>query len=147
MQLLSYEEWERTATDKYKACVGCKYLSKDKGTVRRSKVEEEGKVYLCGLGQYELTKNVRELPEQCPARNLKEHLGEQQYKFKPAVKERNNCNICMVYQDQKPICKQEGMVVEYCPCKTCESFGATAYGCINYTEECKKKMKIKEISE
>lgn len=150
---MSEEEIERVTTDKWKACVGCQYLSKDKGysTILPKVKIEEAEVYHCGLGQFELTQNFGKEPEQCRARNLnKSNIQEERYMFRPETKVRNNCAICKVYSGneekdekkaKKPWCEGAGIVFNFCPCKECDKFMASEDGCKNETKECQKLCK------
>lgn len=143
MEVISFEDYQRKYTEEFKACKGCTYRFKEKkGIISRQREEEEGFVFGCGLGQVGLLKEAAYLPEQCPARNIKANKGI--YQFKPQgleQKERDNCSICMVYKDQKPVCKTEGIRTLFCPCKACPDFTRTEYGCINYTDKCKERFK------
>lgn len=142
------EAWDRLTTDKFKACVGCKHRFKDKKvSVRFSKFrwKEADEVYGCGFGQLEMTKEVEKLPEQCRLRNMKVDKET----FRPFIvkKVRDNCRICMVYMDMKPICKQDNIKLKGdCPCKTCEDFMASDKGCRNFKEECRSKLQYEVIN-
>lgn len=145
---LTKEDVERMTTDKWKACQGCQYLFKVEGSLDKVVNPENDLVYGCGLGQVELSHNCGKLPEQCRARNLS--VNTERYRFRPFKVERNNCSICKVYlkdeqeETGKPciaICEDPKIVLEFCPCKTCDKFMRAEHGCINETAECSKRLK------
>ncbi len=146
IKAISAEDFERMTTDKWKACVGCQYLSKEKGSISRLANPEDDAVYHCGLGQVEIGHNFGKLPEQCRVRNMnKENAHEQRYMFQPEKKVRNNCAICKTYKASEaldtgkpcqPWCESKRIVFGFCPCKECDKFMASATGCKSETSKC-----------
>ena len=149
MKELDETEYKRLTTEEFKACKGCKHRVKEQhGTISEQADEATGCVYGCGLGQTDLKKEVSYLPEQCKARNIACNSANRWVGLvNIEKKERDNCSICMVYKDQKPVCKTKGIRMHYCPCKACPDFMRTEYGCVNFTKTCQEKFKYEVIKE
>jgi hypothetical protein len=133
---LTDEDWKKLTSDEDKACHYCHYRVKVKGQLSDSPYELQEDVYGCCLSQSKnFTKDVIDLPEHCRARNL---VNVEDKAIRPE-KVLDNCKICMVYSDYKPVCKT--LKVTYCPCKNCADFMINEVkGCFNYKEECKKRV-------
>jgi hypothetical protein len=144
MQEATETDWERVVTDKFKACIGCKFRVKERNAVLDDK--QVGTVYGCCLGQHELTTDIEKVPEQCRLKNMT--ATKETYRPFAIKKERDNCRICMVYMDMKPICKREDIKLKgNCPCKTCEQFMASDKGCLSFKDECKSKLQYEVVRE
>jgi hypothetical protein len=139
---LTEQDFLKLTSEELKACHGCKHRIRDNGHISRQAKEERGIVYGCCFSQSKLYKELAYLPDSCRAKNVEVNMAHIQT---IPDKIRDNCQVCTVMKEGKPVCKTEGIKNVVCPCKACPKFMRNDKGCMNFTPECQEAFKYERI--